>query len=206
MKIGDSIRKSIDDWELGEVEASMLHACNAVDGTAKRIYSAEGSNARFTRLLRENYDILGPMGLPGVDLNHTRFPVRVERPKAFGGQPDLADVIYGIHRCHHGHGEALPDGFQLLPDAAGRPRVTRVNASPGVVALSDRIVFGLLAVAVMSPVNIDQQVPAGYYLSFGHVILPISEWWGRAADFPGVVAQEPMPQVTLNFGDWMTEL
>lgn len=31
----------------------------------------------------------------------------------------------------------------------------------------------------------------------------INEWWGRAADFPAIAAKEPMPSVTLDFGDWM---
>lgn len=101
MNVGNSVRKAIDDWEQGESESAMLHAGNAVDGTAKRLYPILGSNARFTRLLRENYDIFSPMGAPGIDLVETRFPVKVLRPKAEGGKPDIADVLYGTHRCAH---------------------------------------------------------------------------------------------------------
>ena len=138
MTVGDSIRKAIDDWGMGEAESAMLHACNAIDGTARKLFPTEGSNARFTRLLRENYGILGPMGMPGIALAETRFPIKVERPKAAGGRPDVADVIYGIHRCTHGHGEALPDGFELLPDAAGPPRLTRLMVEQGVALLLDK--------------------------------------------------------------------
>ncbi|MEQ1776016.1 MAG: hypothetical protein ABL891_19745 [Burkholderiales bacterium] len=205
MNVGDSVRKSIDDWESGEHDSAMLHACNAIDGTAKKIYSAPGSNARFTKLLRDNYGILGPMGMPGINLIETRFPVTVERPKALGGKPDLADVIYGIHRCSHGHGDELPDGFQLIHDSRGPSRQTRVEVVKGAIRLSDRIIFGLIAVAVFSPVNKGQTVPDGYYLTFGALEkLIINEWWGRAADFPAMVASEPMPNVKLDFGDWMT--
>jgi hypothetical protein len=183
----------------------MLHACNAVDGTAKKLYPSLGSNARFTRLLRENYDIFGPVGAPGVNLAETRFAVEVERPKAEGGQPDMADVIYGVHRCAHGHGDELPDGFEFLPDAAGPPGRTRFIAERGRLRLSDRVMFGLLAVAVLSPANTDQRVPDGYHVIFGaDTMLPINEWWGRAADFPAIVAQEPLPPpVKFDFGDWM---
>jgi hypothetical protein len=207
MNIGNSVRKSIEDWEDGELDAAMLHACNAVDGTAAKVHPTEnGSNMRFTRLLRENYSILGPMGAPGVDLEVTRFPVRVKKPKAPGGQPDIADVIYGIHRCSHGHGIALPDGFELFLDAAGTPRYTRMEVNEGRVHLSDRIIFGLLAVAVLSPANVDQVVPDGYHLTFsGDILLPINEWWGRTADFAGIVAQNPMPLVKLDFTDWMDD-
>ena len=48
--VGDSVRKAIDDWSLGDFEFAMLHACNAVDGTAARVYpNVQGSNALFSR-------------------------------------------------------------------------------------------------------------------------------------------------------------
>jgi hypothetical protein len=181
----------------------LLHACNAVDGTASKVYPSTSSNVRFTCLLRENYAILGPMGAPGVDLQETRFPVMVRAPKAPGGQPDLADIIYGIHRCHHGHGEELPQGFELLQNVAGRPRFTEMEVETGRVRLSDRVIFGLLAVAVMSLVNVDQKIPDSYRLSYGNEVMPINGWWGRAVDFPAIAARDPVPVIKLDFGDWM---
>jgi hypothetical protein len=203
MNVGKSVRKAIDDWERGELEAAMLHACNAVDGTAKKLYPLLGSNERFTRLLRENYGILGPMAAPGINFVDTRFPVSVPKPKAPGGKPDLADVIYGIHRCSHGHGDELPDGFALIPDAAGANRLTHMEVERGKVRLSDRTIFGLIAVAVLSPANKDQSVPDGYHLTFGDTEkLLINDWWGRASDFPTIAAKEPLPNVKLDFGNW----
>jgi hypothetical protein len=206
LKVGDSIRKSIVDWQAGEFEAAMLHACNAIDGTAKKAYPhIQGSNLRFTQLLRDNYDVLGPMGAPGINLVDTRFPVKVAKPKAPGGQPDLADVIYGIHRCTHGHGNELPGGFELIPNAAGSVNYTSMEFTKGTARFSDRLIFGLLAVAVLSPVNKGQAVPDGYYLTFGAETLVINDWWGRVADFPAIVARgDPMPSVKMDFTDWMT--
>jgi hypothetical protein len=212
--VGNSVRKSIDDFEHGETDAAMLHACNAVDGTAAKLYPTLGSNARFTTLLRDSYFILEPMAAPGINLTNTRFPVKVKYPKAPGGQPDFADIVYGIHRCTHGHGEALPDGFKLLCHAAGQPGYTAIQIekeSPGQgrVRLSDRTIFGLLAVAVLSPVNIDQRVPDGYHFTFGRnpvKRLEINAWWGCAADFPAVAALEPMPRVKLDFAHMMNDL
>ena len=93
MDVGNSVRKAIDDHMKGELDAAMLHACNAVDGTAAKVHPSLGSNARFTRLLRENYFILEPMAAPGRDADNTRFPVKVDRPKAPGGLPDFADGL-----------------------------------------------------------------------------------------------------------------
>lgn len=212
MTVGESVKKAIDDWKLGEFDPAMIHACFAVDGTAKKVYPhIKGSNARFTRLLRDNYDILGPMGAPGINLVDTRFPVKVKRPKAAGGQPDIADIIYGIHRCTHGHGDELPNGFELISNVAGPQGFTEtiikkgtIKPSEGSIQLSDRMIFGLLAVAVLSPANEDQKVPDGYHLTFGRkpLTLPINEWWGRAKDFPKIAATEPMPLVKLDFKEW----
>jgi hypothetical protein len=194
MNVGESVRHAIDDWQAGKLEAAMMHACNAVDGTAKKLYPHAGVGARFTRLLRENYDeILGPMGAPGIDLHGTRFAVKVKAP---GGKIDIAEVIYGIHRCTHGHGDELPDGFDLLPDASDQPRRTGmlVSVDGGAVRLSDRIIFGLLAVAILCPANADQRVPDGYRLFYSNTeVLPINDWWGRAADFPQILATDPQP-------------
>jgi hypothetical protein len=205
MNVGNSVRKAIEDWEAGELDAAMLHACNAIDGTAKKLYPKLGSNARFTQLLRDNYSIPEPMGFPGINLADTRFPIKVERPKAPGGKPDLADVIYGIHRCSHGHGDELPGGFALIPDARGQPGHTTVEIQKGSIRLSDRIIFGLLAAAVMCPTNKDQKVPGGYHLIFGRAAekLFINDWWGRSQDFPAVAAKESLPSVTLDFKEWM---
>ena len=184
----------------------MLHACNAIDGTAKKSYPhILGSNLRFTRLLRDNYNVLGPMGAPGINLVDTRFPVKVAKPKAPGGKPDLADVIYGIHRCTHGHGNDLPEGFELIPNAAGPAGYTKMEfTKEGTARFSDRIIFGLLAVAVLSPINKGQSVPDDYYLSFGMEKLIINEWWGRVADFPAVVARgNLMPSIKIDFNEWM---
>ncbi len=111
MKVGDSVRHSIDEWKRGNLEPSMLHACNAVDGTGKKVFPGMGSNRRFTQAVRDNYGILGPMGVPGINLEETRFPIAVPRRTTPDGQPDFADVVYGIHRCCHGHGDELPAGL-----------------------------------------------------------------------------------------------
>lgn len=200
--VGASVRKAIDDWTCGDLEFAMLHACNAVDGTASKLHPGLGSNARFTGLLRDNYAIFGPMGLPGINLADTRWPIKVERPKAPGGLPDIADVIYGIHRCTHGHGGELPDGFGLWQDAAGPDRNTRFSVERGKIQMSDRVIFGLLGVAVFSPANIGQSVPEGYHLKFAGTVLPINEWWGRTTDFLELAALEVMPSVIIDFKHW----
>jgi hypothetical protein len=75
--------------------------------------------------------------------------------------------------------------------------LTRLIIEQGKLRLSDRVIFGLLAVAIVSPVNIGQAVPDTYFLTFGNERFVINEWWGRNADFAGVLASYPMPSVRL---------
>ncbi len=207
MNVGNSVRKAIDDWGTGDLDSAMLHACNAVDGTAKKRFPKLGNKQRFCQLLRENYAVLGPMGAPGVNLRETPFPVGISNPTGPGGVPDIADVIYVIHRCSHGHGDELPKGFELLRDTLKGPGSTTLAVEKGKVRLSDRVIFGLLAVAVFSPSNKDQSVPKSYHFTFGRqaLVLPINEWWGRVADFSAISATEPTPLVKLDFTDWMDD-
>lgn len=203
MKIAKSVRKAIEEWEAGDEESAMLHACNAIDGTAQRVFPDWRAGRRFKTLLRDNYDIVGPMGLPGINILTTRFPVKVRSPEKPTGGVDLAEIVYGIHRCSHAHGEDLPDGFELVNDARNTPRRTSIVVTNGYVALSDRIIFALVAVAVFNEVNQDERVGSDYYLDFDDSNeMVIDEWWGRKTDALAIFASVAMPSVTLDFNDW----
>jgi hypothetical protein len=209
VEVGKSISKAIAERLSGDLDSAMLHACNAIDGTAKKMYPALGVGARFTRLLRENYaSILEPM-VPGVNLEQTVFPVRIPNANGPGGQPDFADVIYVIHRCNHGHGAALPVGYELIPDTTTEPARTTMtsrknSAGDWVVRLSDRSIYGMLAVALLSPANVGQ-ILDGVNLTYSSWSKDIcvrldNDWWGRADDFAAITAMDRKRiSVTLDF-------
>ncbi|ART67295.1 hypothetical protein ACORG1_22730 [Mycobacterium sp. TJFP1] len=114
--------------------------------------------------------------------------------------PHIADLLYGIHRCTHGHGDELPDGFELTPYVNG---IALFEGSRGKLRLSASAVLGLLGVAVFAPENHDQRVPnPNYNLSWGGYIFPINAWWGWQEHFRAVISQDASPRVTLEFGDW----
>ena len=101
----------------------MLHACNAVDGTAKKRYPQLGVATRFKRTIRDSLDIFRVMAAPGIDFDESRFPVAAESDLP-DKRPDIADVLYGIHRRGHGHKDELPNGFELTPPG---PRASGVH-------------------------------------------------------------------------------
>ncbi|NSX87638.1 hypothetical protein G6L86_18705 [Agrobacterium tumefaciens] len=200
MNVGRSVSKAIDEWEANDSESAMLHACNAIDGTAKKKNYPSGNNSsRFTKLLRDNYEILGILGMPGIDLERTLFPISLG---ASGNHfLDLADILYKVHRCTHGHGDELEHGFSLRPDAAGPSGYTSFEWNfPGKLMLSDRIIFGMIAVAVGAEENITQKATGNHYLTIGNSEpLLINDWWGRREDFILMVTSLEMPSVFMDF-------
>lgn len=206
------MRLAIDDAGRGEWESAMLHACNAVDGTAAKASPGAGVGKRFVGLLQENADILGRLGLPGIDAERTEFPVRLGTEFQMR---DLASVVYGIHRCTHGHGDELPDGFALLPAESPGRVVARIDIESGALQLPTVIIYGLLAVAVLHPVNQGQPIPMAYHLTSNLVsldgrndtlMMPIHQWWGRAADYREIARAFPPALTRLDFSDALAAL
>jgi hypothetical protein len=201
--IAASIRKALTDFDLGDTDFSMMHACMAVDGTAKKHYpEVKQVGLRFARLLRDNYEILGPLGVPGIDIENTRWPVSIRSASASGGQADIADLIYGIHRCTHGHGDDLPEGFALLKEANNEDQVASLIASSGKVQLSDCIIFALLAICVVSPLNVGMRISSGF-LTYRNDIFVINDWWGKRAEFLEVIRRHRHPVVKIDFAHLM---
>lgn len=138
------------------------------------------------------------MAIGGLDLEKSRYDVKLDKPKAPGGKPDIADIIYGVHRCSHNHGQDLSDGYELIPGFNG----CQIDYITGKVRLSERVIFGLLAIVVFSPVNANQKTSYGYFLKFNDHEFPINDWWGRASEFLVIVDNEPTPVLTITeYGD-----
>lgn len=202
MKVGDSVRLGIDPFESRETESVMLHACIAVDGTARMKFPKLGVAARSTKLLRDDYPIFGRMAVPGVNIVETRWPVEIRSTLGKDEWPDIADLIYVIHRCSHGHGDELPFEFRLVEDEIGS--MSHIIGERGVVRLPWNTIFGLLAVAAAHEENTDQRVRDDQYLSCGvpTMTFDVADWWGRKADFLAKLETQRHIAVKLDWADW----
>lgn len=171
----------------------MFHACNAVDGTAKKRYPQLGVASRFRRTIRDSLDIYQAMASPGIDYEQTRFPIAVQSDLP-DRRPDIADVIYGIHRFGHGHADELPRGFDLTPHS---PRVAGVHVwREGRIELAASSILGLLAVAVFAPENKGEVIPINYTLNWYDHNFQLIGWWGWQDHFRDIVSGSrffPMP-------------
>lgn len=155
--IGDHVAATIDSFERSELDFAVLHACLAVDATARRVDPGEPSNRkRFVRFLRDFYWVLEPTAMPGFDLEQSRFS---NVPLKNLANPDWAEVVYEIHRCSHAHGDHVPDGFRLVPGVGLSMKSGRIG--DGVLEMPDNLPFGLLFAVVLCPGNFGERVPDG---------------------------------------------
>lgn len=144
---------------------------------------------------------------------HHRYdePGRLRKPTHSDGTSRLTlfptkrgqarDILYGIHRCTHGHSDDLPEGFELMPYAEP-VAVTRMHH--GKIRLPASAVVGLLAVAVFAPENRGQVIPDHYYLNWRQHIFHISDWWGWQDHFREIIrpVRSRSPSVTIDFAHW----
>jgi hypothetical protein len=74
MKLSQQVLYAIDDAGAGKFDAALLHACIAIDTTAKRLYPSERKvGVRYMACLRDYYWIIEPMIGAGLDLIETRL-------------------------------------------------------------------------------------------------------------------------------------
>ena len=167
MAVGESVRQALEQWDRKVWDVAMLHACNALDGTSRKRYPALGVGTRFRTAIRDALDIFGVMAMPGVNLEQTRFPVAVRSDLLPERRPDIADVLFGMHRWLHGHSDQSSVQFEISPYVSANAALRIANN--GTVQLPTSAVLGLLAVAVFAPENKGQVIPP--QLS-AHVVRP----------------------------------
>lgn len=197
--VGESVAQSLQQWDRKLWDVAMLHACNAVDETGRKRYPTLGVGTRFRTALRDSLDIYGVMATPGVDLEKTRFPVGVRSDLLPDKRPDIADVLYGIHRWLHGHADESSVEFEVSPyvNASAALRI----ANDGKIQLPKSAILGLLAVAVFAPENKGEVIPPDYQLSWYDHVFFISVWWGWQDHFREIVNVDRASLVALDFGD-----
>lgn len=182
VSVGESVAQSLQQWDRKLWDVAMLHACNAVDETGRKRYPTLGVGTRFRTALRDSLDIYGVMATPGVDLEKTRFPVGVRSDLLPDKRPDIADVLYGIHRWLHGHADESSVEFEVSPyvNASAALRI----ANDGKIQLPKSAILGLLAVAVFAPENKGEVIPPDYQLSWYDHVFFIQCLVGVARPFP----------------------
>lgn len=196
--VGDHVAATIDCFEKAQLDFAMLHACLAVDGTARKVYPGVGNRKRFVQFLRDYYWVIEPTAMPGFDLELSRFG---NVPLGRNPRPDWAEIVYEVHRCAHAHGEDVRPGFRLTAGVGFSVKSGKLG--DGVFEMPNNLPFGLLFASVLAPANATETVPNGYFLTIGSLDradlmqLPIADWWGCEAEFRPIARR--FNRVRVNF-------
>jgi hypothetical protein len=192
VKISDHVLHAIADADRGYFEPALLHACIAIDATARRLFPAMMIGARYVSTLRGYYWLLEPMIGVGLNLENTRFG-NVGLKK--NPNPDLAEIIYEIFRCNHAHGDAVPIKFSVTRSHGGWDSTWEI--AHGELHMPDRVLWALLGIAVFSKANAGESTAGNAWLSLGDEHFPIAEWWGREDDFRPIATRYNTRRVKL---------
>lgn len=199
MTVGEEVRSSLDHWSGGEWRQALWHATAAVEQTADKRYPALPRAAQFTRTVRDDLDIFGALAAHDIDFAASRFPVPVASDSP-DGRPDIADVLFAVHRYLRGNTDEMPAGCEVVAPADG---VSMFEISHGRLWLRASAVLGLLGIAVFSTENSGEVIPGNYQLGWRQHTFHISGWWGWQAHFREIVAAASIPRHTLDFGtEW----
>lgn len=163
MKISDHIRNSLDSCDKRDLDAAMLFACLAVDGTSKKEYPHEKSvGKRFRKFIVDNIDIIELL-FGGINLEETIFPFPNNK-----GQIGIKfeDVVYNKYRCNLAHGNELEPGYGITLKLAEGHHQFLVDIENKSMTLPETVIFALGLPCVLSSANSDQMIgDNNYYYS-----------------------------------------
>ena len=194
ISISKHVLRSINDVNIGEIDAAILSACIAIDATARKLFPNEKYNGlRFKNCLRKYYWIIEPMIGAGINLEETRFTNLTIKGNR---DPDFADVIYHIFRCAHIHGDEISENYSLTSTTFRN--LSHWQLLRGELHMPDRLLWALLGVSVFASVNRRETSAGTYYLSLGDDHFAISKWWGRENDFRKFTSKYNVTRVKLD--------
>ena len=203
MKISDHIKLSIDASEKKDLDQAMLHACLAVDGTAKKTYQAiHRVGERYRKFINEHLDIIELM-FGGVDLKETLFPFKDAKGNI---GITFADIVYEKFRCSLAHGNELPDGFGVSVQVAEGHQRFYIDIKNQSMTLPQSIIYGLGLICVLSPANADQKIGNNLYHYRDPInVYVVDRWWGKVECARKIMDFESLVRVKMDFKNvWPT--
>lgn len=197
MRIANHVQYALDDFDLGRHDSALLHACMAIDGTARRMFPNDNNSSRYKKCLRHFYWILEPALGTGIDLTKTKFSYLTIGKN---NEPDFADIVYSVFRCAHAHADEVPPEFELILGGDSE-RYWQMSANS--LNLPHTVIFALLFVAVFAPVNKDETPLPSYWLTLGSGehknSFHLSESWGKSAFLQPIALKHNSVKVHMTF-------
>lgn len=197
MKIADHIRLSLDASDRKDLDQAMLHACLAVDGTAKKSYpSLSTVGGRYRKFINDNLDIIELM-FGGLNLEETIFPFKDAKGKI---GMTFSDIVYEKFRCSLAHGDELPDGFGVSVQIAELHQQFSIDIANRSMTLPQSAIYGLGLICFLAPVNSDQKIGSNLYHYRDSVnTYVVDRWWGKRECAREIMDFEAAIRVKIDF-------
>ena len=180
MDIGDHVRLAVKNSDEGELEAALLHALQAVDGTGKKLRPRAQTRTRIVATIEDYLWVIEPMAGLGFNLE---APLPLLQLAA--GRPALfSEVIYEVFRTRLAHGDPFPDGVGIHVSMSPVHRHMRIGVG-NQIQLPDTVIWALIAAVVFARVNADQRVGMEGWFRYSTLDgvddreFEIDQWWGR---------------------------
>ncbi|MHB1949481.1 MAG: hypothetical protein ACYCQI_15390 [Gammaproteobacteria bacterium] len=203
MKLEDHVLKAIEAFDRNEKDHALMHATFAIEGTAKNLFSKKILREDYKNCIRQYWWVIERFIGEGLNLEETKFThlnLIDEKQRAISN-PDLADVIYHIFRCHHAHAEEIPINYKLLPTKDGH-HSWEINILNNGLLMPETIIWSLLAVAVFSKANVGIKTTGEHYLTWGSeevgiTTFIIKDCWGKEDLLKEFFSDKPQIRVKL---------
>jgi hypothetical protein len=171
--VGEFVEQTIDLIDRGARREAIVPVSMAIEATLKRALEKDSpSDADYTRLLKENWELIIFMGMPKAEPLPLNIPFGMKR-------------IIPTFNVYHG---ALEIVSFIVSDTArfGRVRDEFILNSEGTfeikggkLLLPRGLVYGLLGGVVFHPSNKDEPIGDKYWISISDFKMFVSELFGR---------------------------
>lgn len=173
MSVGKRVSDTIDKMEGGDPEGALFQICAAIDITAANEFGKPGRRS-YKDLIHMNLALITDIAFGGRRI--LNIGLAYDHPKLKKGADGcvpIEDIFYHVVRCGLYHEAALPDDLRFTDEMQIRLE------EQGVLVLPSTLIYGLITVVVVSPVNCDEVAPKEAMLNLGKFPIPINKLWGR---------------------------
>ncbi len=167
--VGQRVKYVIDEVERDNFELALEHVAIAIDITATKYYkNSRSSKSSYKNLLKEYSWLIELMAFFGINLDESKFgnfPI--------DGNPETTfqDLIYHVISCNLVHDEGIPLNFEFSD-------IDQITLKKDHLIFPKKLIWGLLAVVVFCPVNVNEITDDCYYISIFENRFLINDFWG----------------------------
>ena len=175
--IGKRIAETMDKMEARDAEGALFQICAPIESTAVREYGMSGGKT-YREFLHDNLGLITRVGLgvPILNYNIGKFTHPDIKPDA-QGFCSVQQILYHAVRCGLYHEAKLPANLRF--EFGGR----QFNDN-GTLIVPAELIYGLIAVVILSPANVGEQIEDRYGFLIGESTpLRANKMWGKRTEF-----------------------